>query len=92
MAFALLGSSCGHPSFALRGVEMSYQTLENQCTLESQIWNRVGRRIRNFHMVSEEGGVILHGQANSYYLKQLAQHAVMEVTSRPILANAIEVS
>ena len=29
---------------------------------------------------------------NTYYAKQLAQHAVMEMTEVPILANEIEVS
>jgi len=33
----------------------------------------------------------LRGQVHTYYAKQLAQHAVMETTGLPILANEIEV-
>ncbi len=36
-------------------------------------------------------GVVLHGIAGSYYVKQMAQHAVMEHLSLPIVANEIEV-
>jgi len=33
----------------------------------------------------------LRGRAKTYYAKQLAQHAVMEATDLPVLANEIEV-
>jgi hypothetical protein len=36
-------------------------------------------------------GLVLTGQASTYYAKQLAQHAVMEATALPILANEIDV-
>lgn len=36
-------------------------------------------------------GVVLHGTAGSYYVKQMAQHAVMEHLSLPLVANEIEV-
>jgi hypothetical protein len=35
--------------------------------------------------------LILRGLTTTYYAKQLAQHAVMETTDIPILANEIEV-
>jgi hypothetical protein len=38
-----------------------------------------------------EQGLILQGCAATYYAKQLAQHAGMEVTGLPLLANEIEV-
>jgi hypothetical protein len=37
------------------------------------------------------GGLILRGLTTTYYAKQLAQHAVMEATAIPIVANEIEV-
>jgi osmotically-inducible protein OsmY len=49
------------------------------------------RRLRNFEVEMLEGGVVLHGQAPSYYAKQLAQHAVMRATDVRILANEIVV-
>jgi hypothetical protein len=37
-------------------------------------------------------GVILRGQTHTYYAKQLAQDAVLELGGLPIVANEIEVS
>ena len=37
------------------------------------------------------GGIVLRGFTRTYYLKQLAQQAVMNLTDLPILANEIEV-
>jgi len=37
-------------------------------------------------------GLVLRGRAQTYYAKQLAQHAVVEAAGLPILANEIEVS
>jgi hypothetical protein len=60
--------------------------------LEAQIQCRLGGRLRDFLLVVTDEGVILRGHANTYHGKQLAQHAVMEATLLPILANEIEVS
>jgi hypothetical protein len=38
-----------------------------------------------------ERGVILRGRSRTFYEKQLAQHALMQITRLPILANEIEV-
>ena len=59
--------------------------------LEANVQCRLGGRLRDFRLVFEEHGVILQGRARTYYAKQLAQHAVMEGTNLPILANEIEV-
>lgn len=59
--------------------------------LEARVRDRLGGRVRDFQLLVLEGGVILQGRAQTYYLKQLAQHAVMEATTLPILANEIEV-
>jgi osmotically-inducible protein OsmY len=42
-------------------------------------------------VVLHAGGVILRGQARTFYAKQLAQHAAMDITGLPVLANEIEV-
>jgi len=34
---------------------------------------------------------VLQGRTRTYHAKQLAQHAVMEITELPILANEIRV-
>jgi osmotically-inducible protein OsmY len=60
--------------------------------LESRIQGRLSRQIRDFRLLVRDNGVILQGCTQTYYAKQLAQHAVMAVTALPILANQIEVS
>ena len=55
-------------------------------------WHLLGRvRVRPFRVVVREEGLVLQGCAPTYYAKQLAQHAAMEVSGLPILANEIEV-
>ena len=54
---------------------------------------RVGRQIRDFRLLRRDNGLVLQGHAHTYYAKQLAQHAVMEVLDGlPIVANEIEVT
>jgi hypothetical protein len=59
--------------------------------LETHVQARLHGRVRHFRLVARGCGLILTGRAGTYYAKQLAQHAVMEATSLPILANEIEV-
>jgi hypothetical protein len=59
--------------------------------LEGLIRLRVSRRIRNLRLVCGEDGLVLRGQAPSFYVKQIAQQAVMEATDMPISANEIAV-
>jgi osmotically-inducible protein OsmY len=60
--------------------------------VEARIVCRLGGQVRHFRLVVSNKGVILRGQAHTYYAKQLAQHAVMEATGLLIVANEIEVS
>jgi hypothetical protein len=60
-------------------------------TLEAHIQAQLHGRIRDLRVVAGECGLHLHGCTHSYYVKQLAQHAVMKATSMPIIANEIEV-
>jgi len=59
--------------------------------LESFMQMRLGNRIRNLRVQLLPGGLVLHGRTTTYHAKQLAQHAVMELATTPILANDIEV-
>jgi hypothetical protein len=58
---------------------------------EARVLCRLGGRVRDFQLVLRDEGLVLRGQAHTYYAKQLAQHTVMEATELPILANDIEV-
>ena len=59
--------------------------------LELLVQRRLGSRVRDLRVVVRHDGVILQGRAGTYHAKQLAQHATMELTTLPILANDIEV-
>ncbi len=48
-------------------------------------------RLSGLRLELHGGGVILRGTAQSFYAKQLAQHAVMTGTDLPIVRNEIEV-
>jgi osmotically-inducible protein OsmY len=60
-----------------------------EALIQRQLLGRV--RLRRFRVLVQEQGVVLQGCAPTYYAKQLAQHAAMEVSGRSILANEIEV-
>jgi hypothetical protein len=59
--------------------------------LESLVLRRLGNRIRDLRVEVQEAGVILRGRTTTYHVKQLAQHAAMELGNLPVLANDIEV-
>lgn len=59
--------------------------------LESLMLRRLGNRIRGLQVQVYAGGLILRGRAATYHAKQLAQHAAMELSTLPIIANDIEV-
>ena len=48
-------------------------------------------RLSGLRLELHGGGVVLRGTAQSFYAKQLAQHAVMSGTDLPIVRNEIEV-
>jgi hypothetical protein len=58
---------------------------------DAHILSRLGGRVRDLEVLFQEQGLVLRGHAGTYYAKQLAQHAAMEVTGLPVLANEIEV-
>lgn len=48
-------------------------------------------RLHNIRVFAEPEGVVIHGVANSYHVKQLAQHAIMRMFALPVVANEITV-
>jgi hypothetical protein len=59
--------------------------------LEDRILARTSRRVRNLAVELRPEGVVLRGDAASYYIKQLAQHGVRDVLPHVSLQNAITV-
>jgi hypothetical protein len=64
-------------------------TFEEQ--MEGQVLRRLGGRVRDLRILLRHNGLILQGRSGTYHAKQLAQHAAMELTGLPVLANDIEV-
>jgi len=59
--------------------------------IADNVQRRLSGRVRSFRLLVHGSGLILQGHAATYYVKQLAQHAIMEQSRLPILANDIEV-
>jgi hypothetical protein len=59
--------------------------------VERQMQRRLGSRVRDLRLIVRQDGMILQGRALSFYAKQLAQHAAMELAALPIVANNIQV-
>jgi hypothetical protein len=60
--------------------------------LEDCILARTGRRVRDLKIELCPERVVLRGHAESYYVKQLAQHGVRDVLPQVRLENAIVVA
>jgi hypothetical protein len=68
--------------------QMSATALEE---LRARVHRRSCGWVRGLRLLVRGRALVLQGQAPSYYAKQLAQHAIMEVRPRPIIANEIVV-
>jgi hypothetical protein len=60
--------------------------------LEHQVQAQLSGRVRRLRLLLVDDRIVLRGLARTYHAKQLAQHAVMQMTEVPILANEIEVT
>ena len=71
------------------------ETLVNAERLAASIERAVRRGtsggVRNLRVEVNRGGIVLEGRCDTYYCKQLAQHAAMAVSHDP-LSNEIRVS
>jgi hypothetical protein len=59
--------------------------------LQEQVRSRLRGQVSDLRLLLRDGGLILQGQARTFYAKQLAQHAVMTASRRAIRANEIRV-
>jgi hypothetical protein len=76
--------------------QLACETMYDSCSheidaLEGRTQRRLHGRVHHFRLLLVAGGLVLRGQSSTYYGKQLAQHAIMEATLTPIVANEIEV-
>ena len=59
--------------------------------IERLIRRQTNDKVRDLRVLVLDEGVTLKGRCGTFYSKQLAQHAAMELSESPILANDIEV-
>ena len=59
--------------------------------LKERVLARTGRRVRGLTVEVREEKIVLRGQADSFHVKQLAQHGVWDLLPTAKLENAIEV-
>ena len=60
-------------------------------SIERAVRRRTSGGVQNLRVEVNRGGIVLEGRCNTYYCKQLAQHAAMAVT-HDSLSNKIRVS
>lgn len=60
--------------------------------LERRVRARTGSRLRNLEIKVSQDGVVLLGNTNTFYIKQLASHGVRDVLPNISLNNQIVVS
>lgn len=64
---------------------------ETNLELEHRILQRIAGRVRNLRVVRHDGRLVLEGSSASFYAKQLATHAALELAPADQLVNAITV-
>ena len=72
---------------------MTSAVLPQGVDLERVVLESTGRRVRDLSIEMRPGRIVLRGQANSYHVKQLAQHGLCNALPRTVrVENAIVVS
>lgn len=56
------------------------------------VYALLGRRVRDLHVELDDRRLVLRGRADSYHVKQIAQHLAMAALGLPLSANEIVVS
>ena len=59
--------------------------------LTKEVKKRLGNRVKELRINETDEGLVLTGWTATYHAKQLVQHAVMELSDKPISENKIEV-
>jgi len=59
--------------------------------IETVVRHRLVGRVGDFRVEVRNRGIVLRGYTRSYYVKQLVQHAALEVSELPLAANEIRV-
>jgi hypothetical protein len=65
---------------------------ELAASIEQAVQRETGRGVADLTVEVSSQGILLRGRCNTYYTKQLAQHAAMRIPGGDRLINSIEVS
>jgi hypothetical protein len=60
--------------------------------LEAHVRQRVLGQVSDLRVQVLDHGIMLRGWTRSFYIKQLAQHAIFEASQLPLVGNEIEVA
>jgi hypothetical protein len=71
---------------------MTQKLTQMRLELEQRVQARTGRRVRDLQIELSPERIVLHGQTNTYHVKQLAQHGVRDLLPNVRLENAIRVA
>ena len=71
--------------------ELDRPSIADLDQIECLIRHDFAMRVHNFRLRACDKGLVLEGRTKTYYGKQLVQHAIMDDTDFPILANNIVV-
>lgn len=72
--------------------DVSRAAASQAATIRRRVAERTAGQIRDLSVAVEERGIVLSGRAASFYSKQLAQHAAMQLARDLPLVNEIEVA
>lgn len=80
------------PSYAGQSLPETLAEAERlAASIEQAVWQGTSGRIRDLRVEINRHGVLLTGRCDTYYAKQMAQHAAMSVHKTLQLTNQIEV-
>lgn len=72
-------------------IEFSNPARGQDLELTHRIDAKTFRQVRDLHVVRNEDRIVLRGHSQSYYVKQLATHAVLNMFPGVVIENAIAV-
>ncbi len=61
-------------------------------SIEHAVWRETGGGIQDLRVEVTPNGVLISGHCHTYYAKQKAQHAAMEISGARLLTNLIDVT
>lgn len=72
-------------------IDFSTPVRSHDVELTRRIDAKTYHQVSNLHVVRNGDRIVLRGQSQSYYVKQLATHAVLDLFPGVVLENAIAV-